>query len=133
MKKIKKSGFSLIELLVVISVIGILVAMGTVAYSGAQKRSRDAKRRGDIQAIQDAFEQYYAENSSYDADCTVVEDYLSGGMPLDPKEGVYTDTSCSSDGYCICASLEIADGGNASDGSCTWDASGDYFCVSNLQ
>ena len=108
-----KKAFSLIELLVVVSIIGILVAAGIAAYSGAQKRGRDARRRGDMKAIQNAFEQYYAENNAYNADCGVITGYLSGGIPVDPKTGAYTSTSCSSEGYCYCASLDMA-GGNGS-------------------
>ena len=113
-----KKAFSLIELLVVISIIGILVAAGLAVYSGAQKRGRDAKRRGDLQAIQNALEQYYAENSynypgggpsAYPDDISI---YISGGdIPVDPKSGDdYVANSYTTSAYTICTDLEIGGG-----------------------
>ena len=57
-----KNGFTLLELLVVIGIIAILVALGTVSYSAAQKSSRDSRRKQDLIAIQNAMEQYYSQN-----------------------------------------------------------------------
>jgi len=66
-------GFTLLEVLVVIAIIGILISMGTAAYTSAQKKSRDSRRSADLKAIQNAFEQYYADNGRYptSASCTV--------------------------------------------------------------
>ncbi|MDO8573537.1 MAG: type II secretion system protein [Candidatus Daviesbacteria bacterium] len=58
-------GFTLVELLVVISIIAILSAIGLVIFSGAQKSGRTAKRIGDLKAIQTALEVYYSRNGSY--------------------------------------------------------------------
>jgi general secretion pathway protein G len=140
----KKSGFTLLELLVVISIIGILIALGVAAFSTAQRKTRDARRRGDMQAAQDALEQYYAANgASYpDADdcagieTTLGQDFLPGGMPSDPKPN-HTAYVCTSSGgtneYCLCAYLETG-GGNSTSSDCTsWSQGGDWFCVSNLQ
>lgn len=64
MKK-TKSGFTIVELLIVIVVIGILAAITIVAYNGIQGRGRDAKRLSDINAIAKAIELYKADNGSY--------------------------------------------------------------------
>lgn len=50
------SGFTLIELLVVISIIAILSVIGITIFTGVQKNARDAKRRGDVDAISKALE-----------------------------------------------------------------------------
>ena len=140
MKKIQKKGFTLLELLVVISIIGILVALGAVAFSTAQKKGRDAKRRGDIKAMQNAFEQYYSiNNGSYSTTCLTMwtGSQSTGSLPTDPKptQSYSTTAGCTptaSYEYCICAQLEETGTGNASNSTCTFGA-GNYFCVKNLQ
>ena len=134
----RKNGFSLLELLVVVSIIGILIAVSAVGFTAAQKRGRDTRRRGDMKAWQDALEQEYAENTSYGATCAVaVASNMNGLTPTDPKNTgsyVYTAT-CAADTYCVCALLEQLDSGNSDDSACAFAASGDedYFCMENLQ
>jgi len=139
-----RRGFTLLELLIVIAIIGILVAMGTVSYSTAQKRARDSKRQGDMKAIQNAFEQYYSKNNgNYPSSCSVDTTYLPGGMPTDPKTGVPYGGSCSTNptncgvcstnGYCLCVVLENSGQGNSTNNSCGFSTTGNYFCVKNLQ
>ena len=60
MKHRLSRGFTLLEVLVVVAIIGILISIGTAAYTSAQKKSRDSRRQGDLRSIQNAFEQYYA-------------------------------------------------------------------------
>ena len=45
MEKNKKSAFTLIELLVVMTIIMVITVIGMVNYGGANKKSRDAKRK----------------------------------------------------------------------------------------
>lgn len=59
MKKDRR-GYTLLELLVVITVIAIIASVGLVSYSGTSKKARDTKRKGDLDAIANAMEQYYA-------------------------------------------------------------------------
>jgi prepilin-type N-terminal cleavage/methylation domain-containing protein len=60
-----RPGFTIVELLIVIVVIGILVAITIVAYNGMQNRSRDSRRTSDIAAIQKLLELYKADNGGY--------------------------------------------------------------------
>lgn len=61
----RQAGFTIVELLIVIVVIGILAAITIVAYSGIQSRARDMTRQSDIKNVQKLVEMYYAENGSY--------------------------------------------------------------------
>lgn len=64
MKK-SRSGFTIIELLVVVVVIGILAGIVLFSYSSTQARSRDAKRKTDVANIIKAMELYYSDNGKY--------------------------------------------------------------------
>jgi len=132
--KKRSSGFSLLELLVVIAIIAILVVIGVVAYSSAQRKARDARRRANVKAMQDGFEQYYADNGSYNtaaANCANMKTntYFPSGAPAG------TEYSCAlraPAGYCVCADLDGTDG-NSSNASCSFASSGGYYCLTNLQ
>lgn len=63
----KRTGFTIVELLIVIVVIAILAAISVVAYNGIQARSQDAKRLADVASIQKALEFYKSENGVYPA------------------------------------------------------------------
>ena len=65
MPKSAPKGFSLVELLVVISIIAILSVIGITVFTGVQKGARDARRRGDIHAIAQALEQFKAQYGVY--------------------------------------------------------------------
>lgn len=142
LKKNKKiAGFTLLEILVVISIIGILIVLGASAFSVAQQRGRDARRRGDLKSIQNAFEQYYVGtgNSSYGScEAMAADQFPSGELPRDPRypNQDYTCTVGTGSTYCVCAELEGADGnatGPAGAGGTCSFGSGDHYCITNLQ
>jgi prepilin-type N-terminal cleavage/methylation domain-containing protein len=58
-------GFSLIELLVVISIIGVLSAVLVANFMGMRERARDAQRIQDLYAIKNALRMYYNDIQSY--------------------------------------------------------------------
>ncbi len=63
--KRKQSGFTIVELLIVIVVIGILAAIVITTFTGVQKKGRDADRKSDINSIYSQVEVYFAENAKY--------------------------------------------------------------------
>lgn len=134
-----RKGFSLIELMVVISIIGILTAIGAVSFTTAQQKSRDAARKSDMRAVQNALEQYFTVNASEyptaAADCQAggLSDIFPGGLPEDPKGDQSYTYVCDADSYCVCAEME-SDEGNYYSGACaTSGTTKSYFCVVNQQ
>jgi prepilin-type N-terminal cleavage/methylation domain-containing protein len=63
-----KRGFTLVELLVTITIVSILASIGLNTYSSAQKKSRDAKRKAHLKQLTDAFESYYNDHEEYPND-----------------------------------------------------------------
>jgi general secretion pathway protein G len=62
-----KRGFTIVELLIVIVVIGILAAITMVAYTNIQSRARDNDRSTDIKSLQKALAMFYTDNGYYPA------------------------------------------------------------------
>src|SRR5690606_32811231 len=58
-------GFTIVELLIVIVVIGILAAISLVAYSNIQARARDTSRSNAVASIQKALEAYKVQHGVY--------------------------------------------------------------------
>lgn len=85
----KRQGFTLVELLIVIVVIAILAAISIVAYNGIQTRSKFTKTFSDIKQTQKAIEMYYADkgvypisaNWSFQSNVAVQNTYIPGLVP----------------------------------------------------
>ena len=78
-------GFTLVELLIVISLISILAAMGLVQYRNSVQSSKEAVLRTDLFRMRDAIDQYFADKGKYPSslDSLVSESYLRK-LPEDP-------------------------------------------------
>lgn len=63
--KPKQFGFTIVELLIVIVVIGILASITIVAYNGVQSRAKFTVIRSDLEGMQKIIEYYNATNGSY--------------------------------------------------------------------
>jgi prepilin-type N-terminal cleavage/methylation domain-containing protein len=63
--KQRQSGFTIVELLIVIVIIGILATLVIVTFSGVQQRARDSERKTDINAVAGQLEAFYASNGYY--------------------------------------------------------------------
>ena len=59
------SGFTIVELLIVIVVIAILAAISIIAFTGVQTRAENTKTVAALQAYTKALQQYYIDNSDY--------------------------------------------------------------------
>lgn len=86
------AGFTLIELMVVMSIIVTLATMGLVQYRQSVVRSKEAVLKEDLFRMRDALDQYYADKNQYPAtlEALVSDGYLRA-LPKDP----FTDSDSS--------------------------------------
>lgn len=61
----KEKGFTLIEILIVVAIIGLLTSIILVGLGSFRARGRDARRIADLRETQNALELYYAKNQAY--------------------------------------------------------------------
>lgn len=79
LKKMRESkGFTIVELLIVIVVIGILATLVVTTYAGIQAKARDSKRQSDVKAIQTQLEAFYATNNYYPSTTDINDTAASG-------------------------------------------------------
>ncbi|MBU2577212.1 type II secretion system GspH family protein [Patescibacteria group bacterium] len=113
----KNKGFSLIELLVVITIIGVLISVSFVGFSQARKSARDAKRKADLEQIRSALEIYRNDLKTYPpgfADCdprsiSNGSDVYMAEVPKDPlctSQYYRYNKLIGANSYCLCAYLE---------------------------
>lgn len=91
--KNKNKGFTIVELLIVIVVIGILATLVIVTFTGIQQKARNSQRQTDINAVDSHVEAFYAQYGFYPTladlqDATFRSTYMKGLDPAalaDPK------------------------------------------------
>jgi prepilin-type N-terminal cleavage/methylation domain-containing protein len=101
--KKRQSGFTIVELLIVIVVIGILATLVIVTFTGIQQKARDSQRQTDVSAIASQVEAFYAQYGYYPtlADLqsgTFVSTYLKGlkaDALVSPKAGTLAAAATS--------------------------------------
>ncbi len=132
MKSAHSGGFTLVELLVVITIMAILSVVGITMYSGVQSRAKDTQRLDDARKLVIAMEQFKSGAGRYPINttggcnpyCTSMDtqpwipeldlsNFKDGKVPIDPvntnsgKElRYYYKFSASGDDYCIQISQE---------------------------
>lgn len=120
-----KEGFSFIELLVIITILGILISVGSYAYNNLTEKGRDAKRKEDLASIRAALVLYYQDNDRFpgtivppatfalyasDTDGSWLPDISTTYMenhPQDPRQAA-TSTDCNAN-FIYCYRINAGD------------------------
>ncbi len=119
----KKKGYTLLEILVVMGIIGILIAVSSSAFLSARLTARDARRKTDLEQIRGALETYKADKNVYpgaqstptqsSGNTSVLSVFLVSGnnqyisiIPSDPISTMQYYYIPTATGYYLCASLE---------------------------
>jgi general secretion pathway protein G len=80
-----EKGFTLLELLVVMTIIGILAAIAVPALRDSPQRAREAALKEDLFALRSVIDQYHGDKGNYPPDLqTLVTDGYVRKIPLDP-------------------------------------------------
>ena len=78
-------GFTLVEVMVVMSLIVVLAGIGLAVHTNSQTRAREAVLKEDLFRLRDSIDQYYADKNNYpeSLDALVTNKYLRS-IPVDP-------------------------------------------------
>lgn len=150
----KQKGFTLVELLVVVSLIGILSTLVIANLNSARERARDAQRKSDLRNIQTALRLYYNDFSGYPASnptsggmivgcggsCSWASAWVRNGVtymnilprdPLSTQSYRYISASAGSEVYTLEACLENrSDDRGVATSDTSWCPSGWKYTVS---
>jgi len=84
---LSRRGFTLIELMVVITIIAVLATIGAVVYSSTQKAAQDGKRKLDVEAIDKAYQLVLTRTAKYTL--PQAADFQGNVKPTRPEGGDY--------------------------------------------
>jgi prepilin-type N-terminal cleavage/methylation domain-containing protein len=104
-----RSGFTILELLIVIAAIGLLVMLGALSLSSARARLRDTQRVSDVSVLRSTLSQYWLEKATYpvsdginfgQTDPAVLAPYLPR-VPVGPKPNEFYKYRGGAQGYSL--------------------------------
>jgi general secretion pathway protein G len=113
-KRKSEAGFTLIELMIVMAIIGVLMMIAVPRYTGALRQAREAVLKEDLQVLRNAIDSYTMDKQKapQSFDDLIQEGYLKS-VPVDPMtRSAETWTTTTSDAL---SSVDQTDSGGISD------------------
>ncbi len=97
-------GFSLVELLVVVSIVTILSVIGVLIYNGVTQNARESKKKADIDALSKAYEAAFSGGAYRDI---TGADFVSGSIPGESDgSSYYRARTADSSSFRVCVALK---------------------------
>jgi len=109
-----RKGFTLVELLMVVIIIGILVTLAVPNYYRSVERAKSGKAKGAMDAIRKAELQYRGANDQYTGVLTELADY---DLPIDLQDGADQDWQYTANGDSSTLMITALRVGGPNDGS----------------
>ena len=89
MKKMNKKGFTLVEIMIVVAIIGLLAAIGIPSFTKARDNSRAKSCINNLRMIAAGGEQHMMDNNATIYTTTEATVYIKGDLPVCPGGGAY--------------------------------------------
>jgi len=137
----RQYGFTLLEMLVVLGIIGLIMGIAVSSFSTAQKKARDSKRKSDLKTIQNALEQYYSvcgykyptpdSSKLFTVICVnpSIEMLPTTSLPRDPKTDVSYVYTGDGSSYQLCIPVRL----NATPPVFESESGASTYCITNQQ
>lgn len=90
-KRLNQKGFTLIELMVVVAILGILAAIAIPKFNESTAKANTARIQADLRTLDSALVQYQVDNGTYATGATPtlsdLNKYVNGAADLKPPKG----------------------------------------------
>ncbi|WP_111643329.1 type IV pilin protein [Marinimicrobium alkaliphilum] len=119
-KKTKHGGFTLIEVMIVVVIVGIIAGIAYPSYMNSVMRSNRADAKAELNDVAQRLQRCFTAHSAYNSASCGVADSISGGDTLTSREGLYSiaATTLTATTYTLTAT-PVAGTMQANDSACT--------------